>query len=91
MAGQRCRIEDDVHGWNTGDGNGTLQNSYGHGTAMASIIREIAPQARIMVLMINPDGQGSITEGALLEELQYAKHNGANIVNGPEHCLIHGA
>ena len=72
---------DDVHGWNTGDGNGTLQDSYGHGTAMASIVRQIAPKARIMVLKINTDGQGSFTEGALLEALLYAKHNGANIVN----------
>ena len=72
---------DDVHGWNMGDGNSTLQDSYGHGTAMASIIREIAPKTRIMVLKINPDGQGSFTEGALLEALLYAKHNGASIVN----------
>ncbi|WP_084502979.1 S8 family serine peptidase [Desulfatirhabdium butyrativorans] len=72
---------DDVHGWSTGDGSNALQDSYGHGTALSSIIQEIAPDARIMVLKINEDGQGSFSEGALLEALLYAKNNGAAIVN----------
>jgi subtilisin family serine protease len=51
----------------------------GHGTAVAGIILEMAPNVRILPIVVASDGIGT-TEG-IVDGMVYAIHQGANIIN----------
>lgn len=62
------------------DGNGQIDEGYGHGTFVAGIVLEIAPQAQILpIRVLDSDGAGqshSITEG-----IYVAIERGAHVIN----------
>lgn len=90
---------DDIHGWNFQDQtsstlpmrvNGQLDETYGHGTAVASIVAArandhfgmvgVAPKVTIMPLIVlNGDGFGSNV--ALAEAIRYATAKKARVMN----------
>lgn len=90
---------DDIHGWNFQDQtpntlpmrvNGQLDETYGHGTAVASIVAArandhfgmagVAPKVTIMPLVVlNGDGFGSNI--ALAEAIRYATAKKARVMN----------
>ncbi len=81
---------DDVHGINTLNHSGNVQDDYGHGTHVSAIIGAtanngvgvvgVAWEVKIMALkFLNGQGQGTIS-GAI-ECLDYARARGAKIVN----------
>ena len=58
----------------------TLGTNYGHGTAVAGIILQVAPLAKIMPLRaLDGDGQGDTDDVALA--INYAIDNGAKVIN----------
>jgi thermitase len=60
---------------------GTLGvGGYGHGTNVAGIILQIAPQAKIMPLrVLGPDGSGDVA--TIAQAIAWAVSKGANIIN----------
>lgn len=53
---------------------------YGHGTHVAALVATVAPQAQIMpVRVLDAEGMGNTW--VLIEGLQYAVNNGANVIN----------
>lgn len=65
----------------------SADGSYGHGTSVAGIIRQIAPRASIMPLRaLAADGSGDVL--AVVQAVYHAVDNGADIINlslgGPE-------
>ena len=55
-------------------------DGYGHGTAVASIIARIAPNARLVdIRVLGPDNQGS--GAALIEGLRFAVKRGSRLIN----------
>jgi subtilisin family serine protease len=55
-------------------------DDYGHGTAVASIIARIAPNARLVdIRVLGPDNQGS--GAALIEGLRFAVERGSRLIN----------
>ena len=62
------------------NGNGLVDEVFGHGTHIAGIVHLVAPDARIMPLrVLDADGTGSVT--ILAEAIAFAIENGANIIN----------
>ncbi len=54
--------------------------AYGHGTAVAGIIRLVAPKSRIMPLKVfNPNGQGNVYD--IVRAIRYAVNQGARVIN----------
>ncbi|MEZ4664729.1 MAG: S8 family serine peptidase [Caldilineaceae bacterium] len=62
------------------DGDGHIDEAYGHGTHVAGIIHMVAPQAQIMPLrVLDADGAGNIF--VITEAIQYAVAQGADVLN----------
>lgn len=62
------------------DGDGRVDEAYGHGTHVAGIVNLVAPDARIMPLrVLNADGRGNNFKTA--SAILYAAHNGAGVIN----------
>ena len=72
---------DFVDGDNVPQEVGTLgQGAYGHGTAVAGIVLEVAPQATILPLrVLDSDGGGDIA--SVIMAIDYAVQKGARIIN----------
>ena len=75
-------------GYDFGDRDTDPMDENGHGTAMASIIcsrgsvvKGIAPEARIIPLKIAPGGEGTFESDALAEAIVYAADKGADVIN----------
>ena len=60
---------------------GTLgEGSYGHGTNVAGIVRQVAPRATILPLrVLGPEGDGNLTDVAAA--IQWAVDQGAQVIN----------
>ena len=62
------------------NGDGRVDEVYGHGTHIAGIVHLVAPDAKIMPLrVIDADGRGSIISVA--EAIAFAIQNGATVIN----------
>lgn len=62
------------------DGDGHVDEMVGHGTHVAGIVNEVAPEARIMPLrVLDSDGIGNAF--VIAEAVSYAADNGADVVN----------
>jgi len=72
---------DDINGWNFGDGNKLIADRNGHGTNVAGIILNSAPQVRLMVLKINSGDSTTFYADAVVEALYYAVMAGADVIN----------
>ncbi|MBX3055542.1 MAG: S8 family serine peptidase [Anaerolineae bacterium] len=62
------------------DGDGLIDEGYGHGTHVAGIINLVAPAAQIMpVRVLDSDGRGN--DFLLAQAIQFAVQNGAQVIN----------
>lgn len=62
------------------DGDGKLDEGYGHGTHVAGIVHLVAPEASLMSLrVLNSDGRGNIFKTA--NAILFATYNGADVIN----------
>jgi subtilisin family serine protease len=62
------------------DGDGRVDELYGHGTHVAGIVHLVAPDARILPLrVLNSDGRGNNFRTA--SAIVYATHRGADAIN----------
>jgi subtilisin family serine protease len=62
------------------DGDGLIDESYGHGTHLSSVILLVNPDARILPLrVLDADGNGNSFNVA--EAIFYAADHGANVIN----------
>ncbi len=66
------------------DGDGNPQevsgNMYGHGTAVAGLVLQVAPRATILpIRALSPDGSG--TTSNLISAIRHASESGAHIIN----------
>jgi len=62
------------------DGDGLVDEGYGHGTHVAGIVRTLAPGASIMpIRTIDSDGGADLFH--IVEGVRYAMENGADIIN----------
>ena len=62
------------------DGDGRIDELYGHGTHIAGIVHLVAPEARLLPLrVLNSDGRGNNFRTA--SAIMYAAHRGADAIN----------
>ena len=62
------------------DGDGLVDEQFGHGTFVASLVLAVAPEARILpVRALNDDGIG--TTGTIAAGIVWAVDNGAHVIN----------
>ena len=62
------------------DGDGRIDELYGHGTHIAGIVNLVAPEARLLPLrVLNSDGRGNTFRTA--SAIMYAAHRGADAIN----------
>lgn len=62
------------------NGNGALDEGWGHGTHVAGIIKTIAPGAKIMpIRAIDSDGNAELSD--IVAGVHYAIDNGASVIN----------
>jgi subtilisin family serine protease len=62
------------------NGNGRVDEVFGHGTHVAGVIKLVAPDARIMPLrVLDADGSGLMLDVA--QAFAYAINNGAHVIN----------
>jgi len=76
------------------DGDGAVDEAYGHGTHVAGLVILTAPSARIMpVRVLNSDGRGDIA--AVTAGIRWAVDHGARVINlslgmlQPSACIEH--
>ncbi len=73
---------DDVHGWNFADQSRKLKDLHGHGTHVAGIISQTAPNAKIMVLKyFDPKAPSDLALDHTVNAIRYAVKMGARIIN----------
>ncbi len=71
---------DDTTGWDFVENDSIAQDANGHGTHVAGIIHQIAPDAKIMdVRVLDATGGGSYAN--IAKGIRYAADNGANVIN----------
>lgn len=74
---------DDIHGWNFANNNNNVGDGYGHGTHVAGIVKQVAPNVTIMPIKFLDNNGIGYTSGALNSlkyiELMKEKYN-VNIV-----------
>lgn len=59
---------------------GNLDDGMGHGTAIASVITEIAPDTKLMnVKVLNDKGSGNLTN--IMDGIEWAVNNNADVIN----------
>jgi thermitase len=62
------------------DGDGRVDEGYGHGTHVAGIVHLGAPEAELMILrVLDSDGRGNTFWTA--SAIRFAMHGGANVIN----------
>jgi hypothetical protein len=79
------RLTDSTKRWNFVDNNNNVNEvsggaGYGHGTAVAGIILQVAPKATIMPLkVLDANGAGDLDN--VIAAIDYAVKNGAQVIN----------
>jgi thermitase len=59
---------------------GDLATGFGHGTGVAGIVLQVAPNAQIMpIRVLGPDGSGDVTN--VIKGIEWAVNHGAKIIN----------
>jgi len=62
------------------DGDGRIDEAFGHGTHVAGLVALVAPQADLLIVrVLDADGRGDITNVAA--GLRWAVNNGAQVIN----------
>lgn len=70
----------DASGVADSDGDGTLDDALGHGTAVAGIVAAVAPGAAILpIKVLDSEGIGSVY--GVAEGIRYAVDHGARVIN----------
>lgn len=62
------------------NGNGVLDEGWGHGTHVAGLVKTVAPRAQIMPIRV-ADSDGHVDLFDLVQGISYALMNGADIIN----------
>jgi hypothetical protein len=79
------RLIDSAKRWNFVDNNNDVAetnngNGYGHGTAVAGVVLQVAPKATIMPLkVLDSNGSGDLDN--IIAAIDYAVRNGARVIN----------
>jgi thermitase len=69
-----------VAGYNALDGSANVNDDNGHGTFVAGVISQVAPEASIMpVKVLNSQGQGTVADAS--EGLFWAANHNARVIN----------
>lgn len=71
---------DDVYGWDFVDSDNNPTDLHSHGTHVAGIVTQIAPNVKIMAVRV-ANATGFASDTNILKGIVYAVNNGANIVN----------
>lgn len=73
---------DDVHGWDFVTDSPAVMDDHGHGTHIAGIVKNVAPQVSLMILKYF-DAESTGPENLIhtIQAIDYAVHMGANIIN----------
>lgn len=62
------------------DADGQVDEAHGHGTFVAGVVAQVAPDAMIMpIRVLDADGRGEIY--AVIEAVEFAVENGADVIN----------
>ncbi len=62
------------------DGDGNIDEAFGHGTHVAGIVHMVAPQARLLALrVLDADGRGDV--GQIAAGVRWAVAHGAKVIN----------
>lgn len=73
---------DDVHGWNFVNETNKPFDTHGHGTHIAGIVRNVAPEVSFMVLKyFDPKSLSDKNLTNTVRAIDYAVQNGAHIIN----------
>jgi subtilisin family serine protease len=78
-------IDDDGDPWEQtdgadDDGDGLVDEAFGHGTFVAGVVAQVAPGAQIMpVRVLDADGRGELHR--VIEGIYYAIESGADVIN----------
>ncbi len=73
-------IPEDVGNGQDDDNDGHIDEALGHGTHVAGVIHQVAPDAKIMPLrVLDADGSGNIF--VIAEAILYAAKHGADVIN----------
>lgn len=70
----------DVRDFTDNDGDGRVDEAFGHGTHVAGIVRLVAPDAQLMVIrVLDADGRGDLVTVAA--GVRWAVQHGAKVIN----------
>lgn len=73
---------DDINGWNFVNDTNKPFDSHGHGTHIAGIIHNVAPEVSFMILKyFDPNGLNDKNLSNTVRAIDYAIKNGAHIIN----------
>ncbi|MBF0234205.1 MAG: S8 family serine peptidase [Desulfamplus sp.] len=72
---------DDLNGWNFGDGNDLIADKNGHGTNVAWILLQCSPDAKLIIMKVNPGESKTFDTNSVVEALYYAVEAGADVIN----------
>ncbi|MBF0411255.1 MAG: S8 family serine peptidase [Desulfamplus sp.] len=67
--------------WNFADNNNLIFDNNGHGTNVGGIIIKFVPDAKLMVLKINHGNSNTFDAKSVINAINYAVNNGADIIN----------
>jgi subtilisin family serine protease len=70
----------EVHDYRDGDGDGRMDEAFGHGTHVAGIIHLVAPAAKLLaVRVLDDDGRGRLLD--VVAGVRWAVAHGAKVIN----------
>lgn len=72
---------DDVSGWDMAEGDTDVQDLHGHGTQVASVVLELAPEVSLLPIKVTRGVEEEFNAGDAARAIIYAVEAGADIIN----------